>query len=69
MSDVIRMRIVGSILVVVSYFVIIHYDPVVGVIGTFIGDGISLPYFIKVKAYDVVTMLIVMMGISLSGLI
>ena len=57
MTPVVRMRVIGSILVVVSYFVLIHVDAMVGTLGHFVADGISIPYFITNRSWDVVIML------------
>ena len=65
----VSLRIMGSILVVLSYFVILHVSPTVGVIGNIIGDSITLPYFIQVRAWDVIMMVAVMNIISLSKLL
>ena len=67
MTQLVRMRIVGSILVVVCYFIILNVDTSIGSIGTFIGDMISLPFFLKTKAWDVVVMLVFLMGVSITG--
>ena len=65
----VSLRIMGSVLVVLSYFVILHVSPTVGVIGSIIGDSITLPYFIQVRAWDVIMMVAVMNIISLSKLL
>ena len=65
----VSLRIMGSILVVLSYFVILHVSATVGVIGNIIGDSITLPYFIQVRAWDVIMMVAVMNIISLSKLL
>ena len=65
----VSLRIMGSILVVLSYFVILHVSPTVGVIGNIIGDSITLPYFIQVRAWDVIMMVAIMNIISLSKLL
>ena len=65
----VSLRIMGSILVVLSYFIILHVSPTVGVIGNIIGDSITLPYFIQVRAWDVIMMVAVMNIISLSKLL
>ena len=57
MTAVVRMRVVGSILVVVSYFVLIHVSSIIGTAGHFFADAISMPYFIKTRSFDVVIML------------
>ena len=48
------MRIVGSGLVISAYFITLHLDVVTGVIVHLIAMSISVPYFIKSKAWDVV---------------
>ena len=65
----VSLRITGSVLVVLSYFIILHVSPTVGVIGNIIGDSITLPYFIQVRAWDVIMMVAVMNIISLSKLL
>ena len=49
-----RMRIVGSGLVISAYFITLHLDVVTGVIVHLVAMSISVPYFIKSKAWDVV---------------
>ena len=63
------MRIVGSIGVIVAYFVILHINVLAGVIINFIADLISIPYFAKTKAWDVVIMLSFLLIISTSKLL
>tara|TARA_R100000030_G_scaffold11294_3_gene7577 strand:+ start:4572 stop:4766 length:195 start_codon:yes stop_codon:yes gene_type:complete len=62
------MRVVGSIGVIVAYFVILHVNILAGVIINFIADLISIPYFVKTKAWDVVLMLSFLLAISMSKL-
>ena len=63
------MRIVGSIGVIVAYFTILHLNVLVGVIINFIADLISIPYFVRTKAWDVVIMLSFLLSISISKLL
>jgi hypothetical protein len=63
------MRIIGSIGVIVAYFVILHINVLAGVIINFIADLISIPYFAKTKAWDVVIMLSFLLAISISKLL
>ena len=63
------MRIAGSIGVIVAYFVILHINVLAGVIINFIADLISIPYFVKTKAWDVVIMLSFLLAISISKLL
>ena len=67
-SDV-KLRITGSACVVVAYFVVLHVSVIGGVALHFVGDLISLPYFIRTKSYDVVIMLTFLLFISLSKLL
>jgi len=65
----VKLRITGSACVVVAYFVVLHISVMGGVALHFIGDLISLPYFIRTKSYDVVIMLTFLLFISLSKLL
>ena len=68
MKTLTLMRVVGSISVIVAYFVILHINVLAGVIINFIADLISIPYFVKTKAWDVVLMLSFLLAISMSKL-
>jgi hypothetical protein len=63
------MRIVGSGLVIIAYFIVLHVDVMIGVVTHFIADLISIPYFIRTKSWDVVIMLTFLLVISLSKLL
>ena len=69
MKTITWMRIGGSIGVIVAYFTILHLNVLVGVIINFIADLISIPYFVKTKAWDVVIMLSFLLSISISKLL
>ena len=69
MNTITAMRIVGSIGVIAAYFVILHVNLLWGVIINFIADLISIPFFIKTKAWDVVVMLSFLLAISMSKLL
>jgi|TARA_A100001515_G_scaffold17247_1_gene12421 hypothetical protein len=62
-------RIMGSFLVVGAYFVVLHVNTTIGVALHFIGDIISIPYFIRTKSWDVVIMLTFLLFISASKLL
>lgn len=68
MKTLTLMRIVGSIGVILAYFTILHINVLVGVIINFIADLISIPYFVRTKAWDVVIMLTFLLTISVSKL-
>jgi len=65
----VRMRIAGSIGVIVAYFVILHVSSFWGVALHFIADLITIPYFIRTKAWDLVIMLTFLLSISVSKLV
>tara|TARA_A200000159_G_scaffold63074_1_gene58320 strand:+ start:1285 stop:1494 length:210 start_codon:yes stop_codon:yes gene_type:complete len=69
MVNVIRLRVIGSALVIIAYFIVLHVNVLVGVTAHFIADLISIPYFIKTKSWDVVIMLAFLLFISLSKLL
>ena len=64
-----RMRVIGSGLVIASYFITLHLDVVTGVILHLTAMSISVPYFIKSKAWDVVIMISFLMTIGTGRLI
>lgn len=61
-------RIIGSIMVIVAYFIILHINVTVGVTITLVADLISVPYFVRTKSFDVVIMIAFLTSISLSKL-
>ena len=69
MVDLIRLRILGSCLVIIAYFIVLHVNVMVGVTTHLIADLISIPYFIKTKSWDVVIMLAFLLCISSSKLL
>ena len=64
-----RMRVVGSGLVIAAYFITLHLDVVTGVVVHLVAMSISVPYFIKSKAWDVVIMMTFLMTIGAGRLI
>ena len=69
MITVTRMRILGSVGVIVAYFIILHVNVLWGVIINFTADLISIPYFARTKAWDVVVMLSFLLAICISKLL
>ena len=63
------MRVVGSVFVILAYFVILHVNTTLGVLMNMVGDSISLPYFIRTKSWDVVIMMAFLLTISVSALV
>ena len=64
-----RLRIVGSISVILGYFVVLHVSPIIGVCINLFGDMVSVPYFIRTKSWDVVVMIFFLTCISSSKLV
>jgi|TARA_B100000902_G_C26702041_1_gene617683 hypothetical protein len=63
------MRVIGSGLVIVAYFIILHINTSVGVVLQLVGDSISIPYFVRTKSWDVVIMITFLLVISASHLL
>ena len=62
-------RILGSFLIVTAYFVVLHVSATIGALMHLVANVISLPFFIRTKAHDVVLMLSFLMVISLTKLL
>lgn len=62
-------RIIGSIMVILAYFTILHINVTVGVILNLVADLISIPYFVRTKSFDVVIMIGFLTSISISKLL
>ena len=58
------MRALGSALVIAAYFITLHLDVVTGVVIHLTAMSISVPYFIKSKAWDAVIMMSFLMTIG-----
>jgi hypothetical protein len=61
-------RITGSVLAIISYFIILHVSATLGAIMMLVSDAISMPYFIRTKSWDVVLMIAFLLCISSSKL-
>lgn len=62
------LRVTGSLGVIFAYFIILHVSMTMGAVIHLIADGISVPYFIRTKSWDVVIMIMFLTMISLSKL-
>ena len=62
-------RILGSFLIVTAYFVVLHVSATIGALMHLVANVISLPFFIRTMAHDVVIMLSFLMVISLTKLL
>ena len=61
-------RILGSFLIVTAYFVVLQVSATIWALMHLISNVISLPFFIRTKAHDVVIMLTFLIIISLTKL-
>ena len=61
-------RIIGSFLIVTAYFIVLHVSATVGALMHLFANVISIPFFIRTKAHDVVIMLTFLIIISLTKL-
>ena len=61
-------RIIGSFLIVTAYFIVLHVSATLGAAMHLIANVISIPFFIRTKAHDVVIMLTFLIIISLTKL-
>ena len=62
-------RIIGSFLIVTAYFIVLHVSATIGAAMHLLANIISIPFFIRTKAHEVVIMLSFLMVISLTKLI
>ena len=62
-------RIIGSFLIVTAYFIVLHVSATVGAAMHLLANVISIPFFIRTKAHDVVLMLSFLIVISLTKII
>ena len=62
-------RIIGSFLIVTAYFIVLHVSATIGAAMQLLANIISIPFFIRTKAHDVVIMLSFLMVISLTKLL
>ena len=64
-----QLRILGSALAVYGYYLILFQDLTTGVLTSFVGNVISVPWFIRNKCWDVVFLLGLVSSIELARLI
>ena len=61
-------RIIGSFLIVTAYFIVLQVSATVGALMHLVANIISITFFIRTKAHDVVIMLTFLIIISLTKL-
>ena len=54
------LRIAGSVLVVLGWFVVLNMSATIGGAMSALGDCLAIPFFIRTKAWDVVIMICVL---------
>ena len=64
-----RLRYVGSVSVIVGYFVILYYSVPVGVCITLASDIICLPYAFRKRYWDITMVIMVFSIINISRLL
>ena len=65
----VTMRVMGSIGVIIAYFVVLHVSSVMGAWIHLVADLISLPWFIQNRSYDIIVMMLFLLSISMSKII
>jgi len=50
------LRVLGSVLLIVGYFLILYVDVKVGCIARLLGNLAMIPFAVKIKAWDVVAL-------------
>ena len=53
-------RILGSTLVIVGWFVVLNVSATIGGALSLVGDCLALPFFARTRAWDVVVMIVVL---------
>ena len=69
MRLLVTLRVIGSFLVILGQYFIVHVGKDLGIGTHIIADMISMPFFIATKAYDVVVMMTVLLLISTTNFI
>ena len=66
MTPLVYCRIIGSTLIVLAYFVVLHINVLTGATIHTVGTLMSIPFFVTTKSWDVVAMRTFLVFISLS---
>ena len=61
-------RVLGSVLVIAGYFIVLNVDVTTGVVTNLVADTLSIPFFVRTKAWDVVVMISFLAIVSVSKL-
>jgi hypothetical protein len=68
-KTLIYMRILGSFLVVSAYFIVLWVDVAAGSATHLVANAVTIPFFVKIKGWDVVIMLSFLSCIDISKLL
>lgn len=68
MRGLVRLRIFGSVLVVIGFFIILHWHMKTGVVLSLTGDIMSVPFFLKTRCYDVIALVFLLSIASVTKL-
>jgi hypothetical protein len=63
------LRYIGSITVIIGYFILLNYDVLTGVSLRLIANSITLPWAIKYRVWDLIVILVFFSAIDLHQLI
>lgn len=58
------LRIVGSLLIVVGWFVVLNTSVTIGSLVSLTGDCLAVPYFVRTRAWDVVIMIALLHSVT-----
>ena len=61
-------RILGSALVVLGWFVVLHVNVSIGGAISVLGDLLAVPYFVRAKAWDVIAMFALLHSVTIHKL-
>ena len=62
-------RVIGSAMVIVGYFVVLHINTKIGAGIHLTADLISVPFFLRIKAWDIIIMIGFLTTISMSKIL
>jgi len=62
------LRILGSSLVIIGWFVVVYINVTIGASLSLLGDTLAIPFFIRTRAWDVVAMIVVLHSVTVAKL-
>jgi len=61
-------RVLGSLLVIVGWFVVMNVSVSIGGLLSLIGDCLAIPFFARTRAWDVVIMIVILHTVTIQKL-